>query len=416
MRVFLFISVLFSFCPIAKSQIYQEKLPPEHIKTVQLFNPQTNDQTPIMRLGQGYFVLSFDDFNGGFQEYNYKIEHYNADWTPSGIFESEFLNGYNSSYIQDYRYSFNTYQSYTHYRFTFPNKDIQLKLSGNYVLKIYTNDENKPIFTKRFALFDDSKVTVGLQFERGIGSGDLNQRINAVVSSGQVNLTESPDGATLFIMKNGNWEDNLTLKKASFMNPNQLTYRNQNYLFEGGSEYLWFDTKNIEVPTLNTERVFKENLYHTILRPDFMRWTLGYFDERDVNGAFYIRNIRVPDQSKSSVEADYTWVHFAMDEFNDVGGTKELYVVGAFNNWQLSPEYRLKLTPENYWEVAILLKQGYYNYQYAVLDTLTNKISYSEINGSFWQTENQYQGLFYYRPWGVRYDVLIGYGEVNTRN
>lgn len=416
MRLYLFISTLLLFSFTSKAQTYQEQLPPQHIKTLQLFNPQTNDQTPVARLGQAYFVLSFDDLNGGFQEYNYKIEHYNADWTPSGIFESEFLNGYNSSYIQDYKYSFNTFQSYTHYQLIFPNRDIQLKLPGNYVIKIYTTDENKPLFTKRFAFFDDSNISVGLQFERGIGSGNLNQRINAVVSSGQVNLTESPNGAFLFVMKNGNWEDNLSLNRASFMSPSQLTYRNQDFVFEGGSEYLWFDTKNIEVPTMNTERVFKEELYHTVLRPNVLRWNLGYFDERDVNGAFYIRNVRVPDQSQSAFEADYTWVHFALDEFDDARGTKELYLVGAFNNWQISPEYQLKMSETNYWEAAVLLKQGYYNYQYAVLDTQTQHVNYSEINGSFWQTENNYQALFYYRPWGVRYDVLIGYGELNTRN
>ena len=413
----LFIALLiFGSCLSVFSQKYHEILPPKNIRALQMFNPQTNDQTPVVRIREQYLILSFDDLNGGFQEYNYKIEHCNADWTPSGIFESEFLDGYSTNYIQDYKYSFNTYQLYTHYQVRLPNQDTRLKLPGNYVVKVFTDDENKPVFTKRFAFFDDSKVSVGLQAERGIGTGNLNQRINAIVSSGQMNLTETPDGATLFIMKNGNWEDHITLPKPQFITNSQLTYRDQNHLFEGNSEYLWFDTKNIESPSMNTERIFKEaDQYHTILRSDFMKWNLGYFDERDVNGAFYIRNVRTPNQIQSSTEADYTWVHFALDEFDDAGGTKELYIVGAFNNWQLAPEYQLHLSESNYWETAIYLKQGYYNYQYATYDTSTQKVSYSDVNGSFWQTENQYQALFYYRPWGVRYDVLVGYGQVNTR-
>ena len=399
------------------AQTYTEVTPPENIKTVQLYNPQTNDQTPVARLGGEYFILSFDDLNAGFQEYNYKIEHYNADWTPSGIFQSEFLDGYSSDYIRDYRNSFNTYQNYTHYRLIIPNQNARLKLAGNYVIKVYTKDENNPVLTRRFALYDDQKVVVGIQAERGIGTGNLNQRLNATASSGQVNLTETPDGATLFIMKNGNWEDHLSIKRPSFVRNSQLTYRDQNHLFEGNSEYLWFDTKNINVPAMSTERIFQdESLYHTVLRPDFQKWNLGYFDEPDVNGAFYIRNVNLSDQNLSGSQADYTWVHFALDEFDDAGGTKEIYVVGAFNDWQLSPEYRLKKSENNYWEVAVLLKQGYYNYQYAVYDQSTQTTSYSNVNGSFWQTENLYQALFYYRPWGVRYDVLMGYGEVNTRN
>jgi len=414
------ISVLSIFCltVILSAQNYSETLPPENIKTVQLFNPQTNDQTPIIRMSGEYLILSFDDLNTGFQEYNYKIEHYNADWTPSGVFQSEYLDGYSSDYIRDYRNSFNTYQNYTHYRLMIPNQNMRLKLPGNYAISVYTRDENHPVFTKRFALYEERKVTVGVQAERGIGTGDHNQRLNVVVSSGQVNLTETPDGSTLFIMKNGNWEDNLTITKPSFIKNTQLTYRDQNYLFEGNSEYLWFDTKTIDVPAMSTERIFQadDGLYHTILRSDFQKWNLGYFDESDVNGAFYVRNVKLADQNLSGSQADYTWVHFALDEFDDSGGTKEIYVVGAFNNWQLVPEYQLKLSDSNYWEVAVLLKQGYYNYQYAVLDRSTQTVSYSAINGSFWQTENTYQALFYYRPWGVRYDVLMGYGEANTRN
>lgn len=415
MKTSIFLTIVF-LCGLAFGQSYKEVLPPENIKTVQLFNPQTNDELPVIRMGSEYLILSFDDFNTGFNEYNYKIEHFNADWTPSGIFESEYLNGYSSDYISDYQNSFNTYQSYTHYQLTLPNRNMQLKLPGNYAVKVYTTDENRPIFTKRFAVYETQRANLGLQVERGIGSGDLNQRINVVVSSGQMNLTETPDGAKLFVMKNGNWEDHLFIDRPSFIQPSQLTYKDQNHLFEGGSEYLWFDTKNVDIAALTTERVFNDgDLHHAVLRPDFQKWNLGYFDERDVNGAFYIRNTKLLNQTNSSSEADYVWVHFALDEFDPQNGKKELYVVGAFNNWQLAPEYQLQWTDSNYWEVALLLKQGYYNYQYAVLDTSTGKVSYSAINGSFWQTENQYQALFYYRPWGVRYDVLIGYGEANSR-
>lgn len=413
------IPILISLCVASLSfaQKYADVLPPESIRTVQLFNPQTNDQTPLIRLGGEYLILSFDDLNAGYQEYNYKIEHYNADWTPSGIFQSEYLDGYSSDFIRTYRNSFNTYQVYTNYQLQIPNRDTRLKLAGNYSIKVYTKDENNPIFTKRFAVYEERKVSVGVQTERAIGSGNLTQRVNVLVSSPQLNMNETPDGATLFIMKNNNWEDNLTIKKPQFTQNNQLTYRDQNNLFEGNSEYLWFDTKTLEVPALTTERVFRQDsLYHAVLRPDFQKHNLGYFDERDLNGAFYVRNARLMDQTMSSSEADYVWVHFALDEFNDAGGSKELYIVGSFNNWQIAPQYRLQKTDANLWEAAVLLKQGYYNYQYAVYDNSTQKVSMSEINGSFWQTENLYQALFYYRPWGVRYDVLMGYGEANTRN
>src|SRR5690606_22826588 len=252
MRNLLVSFLIIGMSSLLGAQTYREVLPPSHIKTVQLFNPQTNDQTPIIRLDSEYLILSFDDLEAGFKEYNYSIEHYNADWTPSGIFQSEFLEGYSSNYIRDYNNSFNTYQMYTHYRLQIPNRDMRLKLPGNYVVKVYTTDESNPIFTRRFALYDERKVNIGMQVERGIGTGNLNQRLNVVVSSGMVNLTETPDGAKLYILKNGNWNDQLFLEKPQFIKSSQLTYRDVNNLMEGNSEYLWFDTKNIDVPAMST--------------------------------------------------------------------------------------------------------------------------------------------------------------------
>lgn len=398
------------------AQKYEEVLPPEHIKTVMLFNPQTNDETPLIRIGSEYLLLSFDDLEGDYKEYNYKVEFYNADWTEAGIFQTEYLDGYSSNYIREYKNSFNTDQIYTHYEVAIPNRDMMLKIPGNYSIKVYTRDENKPLFTRRFAVYDDSRTNVGVQTERAIGSGPFNQRVNAEVTSGQVNLTETPDGATLFIMKNGNWKDHMVIKRPSFIQSSRLTYKNMDQLFQGGSEYLWFDTKRRKIATMNTERIFEEDgIYNIVLRPNSPLSELGYFDESDLDGAFYIRNADLSNQNESGWQAHYVKVHFALDDFDDRDGSREVYVVGAFNNWNIAPEYRLRMSDSNYWEVALYLKQGYYNYKYAVYDKKTGEVDYSEIDGSFWQTQNRYQALFYYRPWGVRYDMLIGFGEALTR-
>ena len=116
-------------------------------------------------------------------------------------------------------------------------------------------------------------------------------------------------------------------------------------------------------------------------------------------------------------EADYTWVYFALEVFDDKNGLYEPYVVGAFNNWEINSASKMTFNQDtNLWEAAYFLKQGYYNYQYVAKNTKTGKIEPSYISGSFWQAENMYQGLFYYRPWGGRYDILMGYAEANTRN
>lgn len=417
-KILFFVAILVFSNTIFAQEI--EVKPPRNIGTVQVFNPSKNDNTPIIRLNSNETLLFlFDDLDAGYKRYNYKIEHRNADWSESGIFQSEFLVGINNDYVRTYKNSFNTYKRYTNYQIQFPNRDMNVKLGGNYLLKVYLNDENNPVFTKRFAVYEGN-VDVGMSFSRFVNPSvkDINQKIQTVVSSGSQNFTESPDGGKLFIMKNNNWNDHTTDLSPDFTRTNQLTYNNVKWTFEGGAEYNWFDTKNLDVPGLTTERNFrKDSVYHTVLRVDFPKYNLPYDDFGDVNGNFYIRSNRYGNEYLAASEADYTWIYFALDAFEDQNGLYQPYVVGAFNNWEISDNSKLKFNKDSQlWENEYFLKQGYYNYQYVVVNTKTKRVEPSYVSGSFWQTENMYQGLFYYRPWGGRYDILMGYGEVNTRN
>ena len=143
---------------------FQEIKPPKNIKSLQVFNPQKNDNTPIIKLGSSeYLLFLFDDINAGYKRYNYSIEHRNADWSESNIFQSEFLTGMNNDYARTYKNSFNTYQKYTNYQIQFPNNTMNVKLSGNYVLKVYLENDSNPIFMQRFAIYQpitDVGVTV----------------------------------------------------------------------------------------------------------------------------------------------------------------------------------------------------------------------------------------------------------------
>lgn len=393
--------------------------PPKNIATIQTFNPQRNDNSPIIRLNSNeYLLFLFDDLNAGYKRYNYKIEHRNADWSKSNIFETEYLNGFLSDYVRTYKNSFNTYTRYTNYQIKFPNQDMNVKIGGNYLLKVYTDNEDKPIFTRRFAVYEGN-VNVGMHVSRYINpvKEQLNQRIQTIVSSGSQNLVESPDASKLFIMKNNDWNAFVTDIPPTFSNQNQLKYENLAWVFEGGGEYNWFDTKNLDVPGLTTDQSFrKDSVYHSVLRVDYPKFNLPYDDYGDINGNFFIRNNRYGNEYLAAYEADYTWVYFALEVFDDKNGLYVPYVVGAFNNWEINDKSIMSFNKEsNLWETAAFLKQGYYNYQYVVKNTKTGKIEPSYISGSFWQAENMYQGLFYYRPWGGRYDVLMGFGESNSR-
>lgn len=86
-------------------------------------------------------------------------------------------------------------------------------------------------------------------------------------------------------------------------------------------------------------------------------------------------------------------------------------VVGAFNDFSCTDDSVLHFNSEfDVWETKILLKQGYYNYSFATRNE-DQQMDYASVTGSFWETENKYSALLYIKPWGQRYDLLVGYGE-----
>ena len=187
---------------------------------------------------------------------------------------------------------------------------------------------------------------------------------------------------------------------------------NKETSFWAGNEFLYFDSKDIRSSTLNIASAeLGRELYHTYLYTNEERINLPYTLFPDVNGNFIIRTI---NGLNSNTDADYSWVHFSLKTLQNLEG-KELYVSGNFNNWQLNEENKLNYNTEtNLYEVTLLLKQGFYNYQY--LTKAENEIlNNHNIDGSFYQTENDYTVLVYYTKFGSRYTQVIGVGFGNSK-
>ena len=107
-------------------------------------------------------------------------------------------------------------------------------------------------------------------------------------------------------------------------------------------------------------------------------------------------------------------VHFSFDAPKIT--TKEIYVYGAFNNFETSSENKMKFnnTTKRY-EASILLKQGFYNYTFVTKDK-NNAINTYELNGSFYQTENEYKVLVYYKAFGENYQRVFGVGSAKINS
>ncbi|MRI64299.1 DUF5103 domain-containing protein [Ornithobacterium rhinotracheale] len=374
-------------------------------KTIQLFNPQTNDHTPVIKMGEN-LIFSFDELNKNYQNYDYKIVRYDRNWQPSSAFVSEFLNGSERNRIQNYKNSFNTRVNYTHYEVKIPNNDFSFTLSGNYGIQVLKSGSDEVLIEKRFYLVQPL-ADVGVSVER-INSDDVNnQRVAVVVNSPSIDFIQSND-YDLVIMQNNNTHISKTLDNPTFTQSHQLIYKSFDTNFAGSAEFEYFDTKNIDIAGMTTQNILRDNIYNVFLYrvsyPDGV-----YEDQPDLDGDFYIRNMNATPQN-SAFEADYAEIHFFLEDF-EPKGEENICVVGAFNNFSCTDDSVLRFNSEfDVWETKILLKQGYYNYSFATKNQ-EGVMDFSSVTGSHWQTENKYGALLYLKPWGQRYDLLVGYGE-----
>lgn len=406
-------NILFSFFlfffAFGFSQI--NSVEPENIKTI-ILNPfKTNTYTPIIRLGEK-IQLIFDDLNADEHTYTYKIEHCDFDWNISNLSESEFVNGYSEDRVRDYENSFNTLQPFTNYKLTIPNENTEIKISGNYIISILNEDEEL-VFKRSFVVFEP-KVTVAVALfrSRDIAKISTQQAVEFTINNSNFRINNPSEEIIPVILQNNNWQTAISGLKPQFFRGTQLLYKyNKETSFWAGNEFLYFDSKSIRNSTLNIAKVeLGKDLYHTYLYTNEERIDKPYTLFPDINGNFIIRTLQ---GENPNTDADYSWVHFSLSCLENLEG-KEIYVHGKFNNWQLNDLNTLKYnTSTGLYECKILLKQGFYNYQY-VTKNKQGIISNYDIDGSFYETENDYTVLIYYKKFGSRYTEVIGVGYGNS--
>ena len=390
----------------------QPVLPPDYIKSVQLSSTQNGNFTPIIPIN-GSFILSFDDLQADEKDYYYKIEHCDKFWNTSDLLSTDFVRGYAEEQIRDYENSFNTLQDYTHYQLRIPNEYTRLTISGNYRISILDEDENL-VFTRFFTVYEPiTTVGVSVHRSRDITYIDTQQSIQFSINHKDFRIDNPGEEIYPVLLQNYNHHTQIAGLKPQFIRGDQLLYKyDSETAFWGGNEFLNFDTKDVRLNNVNIAKVVSgEKLYHTLLYTDKIRAYDPYTYFPDINGNFVIRNVNSED---SKIEADYSWVHFALASYEPIPG-KEVYVYGAFNNYQLTDENKMHYDAKTgLYEADILLKQGFYNYDYVTLDK-QGVLNTTEISGSFDETENEYIVLVYYSKMGSYYDRVIGMGKADSR-
>jgi len=407
------LSVLLLFPIILLSQVVEELNPPDFIKTVTFKSNTTQGQLPILKLGES-LMLEFDALTGDEEDFYYVIEHFNFDWTPSNLVKSEYLSGLDNQRILDYENSFNTYQIYSHYNLVIPNTQTRgLLKSGNYMISIY-DDYDELMFSRKFMVYESlASVGVNVKRSRDVKVIAEKQSVDLVITTNGMNLNNPLETIKTLIIQNNNLNTAISDLKPQYTLGNELIYRyDTESAFWGGNEYLFFENKDVRAANVGVQFIELRDLYHNYLYTNINHKNRPYTDSPDINGNFLVTII---DRDNPDIEADYVKVHFSL--LQEELKSKDIYVYGNFNYYMLEPLTQMFFNPESKrYETTLLLKQGFYNYKYVTVDKKTGVLDEGAISGNFWETENNYKVLVYYKDLGSRYDRLIGFGEATSVN
>lgn len=390
-----------------------------HLKSIQtvLLHP-TNQELlePIINLNSSEkLLLSFDELDQSPKNYIYSLVHCNSDWTPSDLFKSEYLKGFDQDYIQNYQSSYNTTQFYTHYQTEIPSQQMKPIYSGNYVIHVFDEENpNQIVLSKRFRIVDN-KTNIDGEVKRAT---DLDQRnyqheVDFIIHHSNLIVNDPYSDIKVVVTQNNRWDNAITDLLPTFANNGKLIYdQEEDNLFDGGNEYRFFDIKSLRYISERIKNISYENDTNIVeLKKDIKRNFQRYSSMRDINGK---KLINVQEGSNPSIEADYALVKFQLPYDFKISHGK-LYVFGHISDYNFLNTHEV-IYDENkkIYHTNIYLKQGYYNYEY-VLKKEDGKNINSYIEGTHYETINDYTIYVYYRPVGSDYDQLVGYQKLSSK-
>ncbi|MDR0659975.1 MAG: DUF5103 domain-containing protein [Prevotellaceae bacterium] len=387
----------------------------KQIKSILMFKGDDELSDPILEPGStDVLTVMFDDLNENGRSLYYTIVHCDADWNEDATPQNDYMTGFTQSYLRDYEYSINTRIPYFHYKFTVPNNDISLKISGNYLVKVYDySNPDTPLFQKGFSIVE-SKVALKLQYENLTNRGlREQQQLNFSLSYAGLNVMDPYRDFKIRIEKNSHRIPEITIPTPTFISGTNIDYSQPTKnIYPGGNEYRPFDIRTLEYAAQGVSLVdLRTDGYHALLNNAATRANKPYLYERDLNGKYYI-DYRTKFGNKH-IEADYVQVYFTLPK-DEPYPNATLYVFGQLSDWSIYDGHAMVYSYERRaYELMLTLKQAMYNYMIIAVD---DEETFDEgfVEGNFSETENSYSVYVYFRSPRDRWDRLVAIEQINT--
>ena len=340
----------------------------------------------------------------------YSLVHCNADWRPSALSDLEYLDGFNTNPIEEFDFSMTTFAHYVHYSLTLPNEDVQFKVSGNYVLLVYPENEPERVLLQVcFSVYENNiLVAPSVTSRTDIDYNREHQQVSVTLNANNYRIQNPYNELKVSVTQNGRRDNEVIVNRPLRIQGSQIFFdHDRNLIFEAGNEFRRFEMVATRYAGLGVANIYHfDPYYHVELTPVKPRSESSYLYDQTQNGRFVIRQSGASD---SDTEADYFVVHFTLDSDPIPGG--KIYIDGELTNHLYSPYNEMVYNPQTeQYEKTLLLKQGSYNYQYLFLPDGTRTATAAPVEGNYYQTVNEYLVKVYHRAPGERYDRLIGIG------
>jgi hypothetical protein len=388
------------------------------IRSVQLFKSGFELAPPIIDLnGTETLLLRFDDLAPTVENLSYTLVHCDAAWHPTDLQPIQYLAGATNAYLPAGRTSYNTLQPFIHYELALPNETMRPARSGNYLLKVYRgSDQQDLVLTRRF-LVHEQRATIDARViaPRQVDLRDIAQQVEFIVNTNSLAVQDPFGDLHVTVLQNMRWDDARTTLKPRFVRGTELVYDMlDDALFMAGNEYRAFDLKNLRYASTRVARIVPgigERVYEAWLAPEPPRAIKRYNAQQDLNGRFIIRNDLVDGDP---LGADYVNVRFTLPMAGPTN--KDIYVYGQLSDFQCRKEFRMGWSvSDSAYTATILLKQGYYDFSYVTLGPGAAAPDITAIEGSHYQTGNEYLVLVYFSDRMQRCDRLVGMRWVSSR-
>ena len=379
----------------------------EPVFTTVSFYPTTDRLGyPIIRLRSGERLsLEFDDMTGGFKELLYTVTHCDANWMPSRLEKVEYIDGFEEERLRDFEYSIATFDEYTHYRLKWPNENMDVRVSGNYLLHVYMdNDEQTPILTRRFVVTENTfKVLATLKRTTDVRKLNTHQEFDVLVNQKDTRVVNALNEVNITILQNGRWDNAIyNLAPQSVRGEDMYFDYLDRIVFPGGKQFRYLDLRSVMFKTERVQEIqtFEDGI-DIIVREDVNRRNQKYLNYPDANGRFVVGN-QDRMQLDPETTSQYVLAHFTLDQ--RYLPDRDIYLMGLLSDWRIQPRFKMEYNPKTEkYEGAVMLKQGYYDYKYVTTED-GYTFDHSYIEGNWGETENDYIVIVYWRPFGERFD------------